>query len=329
MTRHSSASRKPSGGRDSAGTVNWRKLIEPVTEDEKIISVSPHLVKPLEFQPRSKTKNDERQKKLTASIDQNGQTRPGIVYPIKGDPKYRFGLIAGSRRRFSCIQLNRRFRVVVRDIKDPDMIFWVAFIDNWLQKELSPMDTARSIDRLIKSRKFRTMPRVEFYSMVAQGAGKKTPNWASNMLGLLELPTEIQGMLESDAPRGASLRASTAFTLRRIHDNPDRQIAVAKLIAKDGISFEKARNLVDKTIKNHGLPPPQGGRPRDMFFVFKREVNSMFRRSQEIVSGESFLLDKTLEGRPPGELRELAKTLDATIKDAQSILKVVNEALDS
>jgi len=122
---------------------------------------------------------------LADSIRAQGVVQPIIVRPIAKD---RFEIIAGERRwRAAQIAELRKIPCVVRDVEDRQALA-MALIENIQREDLSPLEEARSLDRL----------RQEFeltHHDVAEAVGRSRAS-VSNLLRLLELNKEVREFLE-------------------------------------------------------------------------------------------------------------------------------------
>ncbi|MBK6376996.1 ParB/RepB/Spo0J family partition protein [Dokdonella sp.] len=136
------------------------------------------------YQPRRHFDEDLLQE-LANSIKVQGVIEPIIVRGIAGG---RFELIAGERRwRASQLAGMSEIPALVRDIDDRAAIA-IALIENIQREDLSPLEEAHSLARLIAEFKLT-------HQQAADAVGRSRAA-VSNLLRLLELPEAIRQMLD-------------------------------------------------------------------------------------------------------------------------------------
>lgn len=134
------------------------------------------------YQPR-KNFNEEGLQELAQSIKEYGIVQPVIVKKsVKG-----YELVAGERRcRAAKIAGLTEVPAIIKDFSDQDMME-IALIENIQREDLNPIDEAKSVENIIKLRGF---TQDEFASKFG-----KSRSYITNLLGLLNLPDNIQTML--------------------------------------------------------------------------------------------------------------------------------------
>lgn len=147
------------------------------------------------YQPRRHFDEDLLQE-LAESIKTQGVIEPIIVRSIAGG---RFELIAGERRwRASQLAGLSEIPALVRDIDDRAAIA-IALIENIQREDLSPLEEAQSLSRLIAEFKVT-------HQQAADAVGRSRAA-VSNLLRLLDLPEEIRNLLEKGAIEMGHARA--------------------------------------------------------------------------------------------------------------------------
>ncbi|MBK7209747.1 MAG: ParB/RepB/Spo0J family partition protein [Xanthomonadales bacterium] len=137
------------------------------------------------YQPRRHFDEDLLQE-LANSIKVQGVIEPIIVRGIAGG---RFELIAGERRwRASQLAGMSEIPALVRDIDDRAAIA-IALVENIQREDLSPLEEAHSLARLIAEFKLT-------HQQAADAVGRSRAA-VSNLLRLLELPEAIRQMLDA------------------------------------------------------------------------------------------------------------------------------------
>ncbi len=136
-----------------------------------------------QFQPR-RDMNAESLEELAASIKIQGILQPILVRPIALD---RYEIIAGERR-FRAAQLAglSQVPVVIKDIDDQSTMA-LALIENMQREDLSPLDEALAIERLIEECQLT-------HDDAAHLLGKSRTH-ISNLLRLLNLEPQVKQWL--------------------------------------------------------------------------------------------------------------------------------------
>lgn len=191
------------------------------------------LMQPGKYQPRQ-TMDEGALEELANSIRAQGVMQPLLVRPIgarQGGERYE--IIAGERR-FRAAQLAglREVPVIVREVDDQSALA-MALIENLQREDLSALEEAQGIDRLIR----------EFgltHEQAAKAVGRSR-SATSNLLRLLGLPVAVQTML-----REGSLDAGHARALLAL--GPAQSRALAERIVAEGLSVRDAERLVAKAL---------------------------------------------------------------------------------
>ena len=179
---------------------------------------------------------------LADSIRAQGVVQPIIVRPIAKD---RFEIIAGERRwRAAQIAELRKIPCVVRDVEDRQALA-MALIENIQREDLSPLEEARSLDRL----------RQEFeltHHDVAEAVGRSRAS-VSNLLRLLELNKEVREFLE-----GGKLEMGHARALLGLGGS--EQTEAAAQVVQRQLNVRQTEALVRDWSKRP-VAPPEAPRP--------------------------------------------------------------------
>ena len=182
---------------------------------------------------------------LADSIRAQGVVQPIVVRPLASTPgggAQRYEIIAGERRwRAAQIAGLSEVPAVIRDVPDEAAIA-MALIENIQREDLNPLEEARALERLI----------AEFgltHQQVASAVGRSRAA-VTNLLRLLELAPEVCTLLEERASDMGHARALLGLENRR------KQIEVAALVAKKGLSVRDTEALVRRLSEPQG---PKGG----------------------------------------------------------------------
>ncbi len=200
-------------------------ISEPVS-GEVIQKIKVTQIQAGKYQPRCKM-DEVALNELAESINKHGLMQPILVRSIA---KEKYEIIAGERRfRASIIAGFKEVPVIIRQIPDESALV-MALIENIQREDLSALEEAQGIQRLIK----------EFgltHEQAAHAVGKSR-SAISNLLRLLSLPAAVQTMLVAgDLEMGharALLPLSAAQQTTTAHEVVNRQLSVReteKLVA--------------------------------------------------------------------------------------------------
>lgn len=214
----------------------------------------PRRVRPLPNQPRVRFRGISG---LAESIKLFGQTTPGVVTLIIGDPNFDAQLIDGERRLRACILAKVKFRAEVGKQEDghessQDELREISFFANFNRQDHDCLEIAAGLAHLQKMG--RTIEHM------AKGANKSTA-WVSQHLSLLRLHSDVQAMMippddeetgEGEDSSRTHLTFSLALLLVPLAQNI--QIELAQTIVKDGLSLSAARRTILKRLRSEGMP---------------------------------------------------------------------------
>lgn len=167
------------------GSVDGPAASAANTEDQgELRTLSVASISAGKYQPRRHFDEDLLQE-LADSIKSQGVLEPVIV---RKNGANRFELIAGERRwRASQLAGLAEIPALVREIDDRSAIA-IALIENIQRQDLSPLEEAQSLARLIAEFKLT-------HQQAADAVGRSRAA-VSNLLRLLELPDEIRKLLD-------------------------------------------------------------------------------------------------------------------------------------
>ncbi|HSE12309.1 MAG TPA: ParB/RepB/Spo0J family partition protein, partial [Rudaea sp.] len=177
-------------------------------------------IQPGKFQPRQ-AMDPERLQELAASIKAQGVIQPIVVRAIAGA---RFEIIAGERRWRAAQQAGLGdIPALVRDVSDQAVVA-MALIENIQREELTPLEEAQALHRLIAEFKYT-------HQQTADALGRSRAS-VSNLLRLLDLPPAIKELLEQKRLEMGHARA--LLTL-----DPTLALKLAKEAAEHGWSVRE------------------------------------------------------------------------------------------
>jgi ParB family chromosome partitioning protein len=221
---------------------------EAVTESIGKLAVA--AIQAGKYQPRTRM-DPVSLAELAESIKAQGVIQPILVRRIgssaAGD---RYEIIAGERRFRAAQQAGlTEVPVVVRDVPD-EAALAMALIENIQREDLNPLEEAQGIARLIKE-----------FGLTQETAGQavgRSRSAAANLLRLLQLPQPLQDMLYAGSLDMGHARALLPLEV-------DRQIELAGVIAKRGLSVREAEEMARKATVGEKLPSRKAmARSRDL-----------------------------------------------------------------
>ena len=183
------------------------------------------LIRRSPYQPR-RTLDADALEDLTRSVRAHGVVQPVIVRRVEDD---RYELVAGERRwRAAQAAGLETVPAVVHELSD-EVALTIAIIENIQREDLSPLEEARGVARLIE----------EFamtHREVADAVGRSRPA-VSNLLRLLDLEEDVRDRLEAGDLEMGHARALLGLA-------GPRQSEAARIVAERGLSVRQTEALV-------------------------------------------------------------------------------------
>ncbi len=204
--------------------------IEALLKDDEgeVREVSLNQLVPGRHQPRQDF-SEEQLRELADSIKQKGILQP-ILVEKREDGKY--GIIAGERRyRAAGMAEIKNVPVLVRSFTELEKLE-IALIENLQREDLSPIEEARAMEKLIRSGGYNQ-------EEAARRLGKKRSTIA-NSIRLLKLPEDMIAAIH--AGRLSPGHARAILSVNRQSD----QAGLFKRILAEGFSVREAERLAEK-----------------------------------------------------------------------------------
>jgi ParB family chromosome partitioning protein len=169
------------------------------TASDTLHSLPIDALAPGKYQPRKRMDQDKLAE-LAESIKAQGVIQPIVVREVaRGRGSKTYEIIAGERRwRASQLAGLNEIPVVIRTVDDRTVVA-MALIENIQREDLNPLEEAQALQRLID----------EFdltHAQAAEAVGRSRAA-VSNLLRLLELPSEIRVLVEAGALEMGHARA--------------------------------------------------------------------------------------------------------------------------
>lgn len=196
-------------------------------------------IRPNRLNPRL-SMNVERLNELADSIKQMGVLEPLIVRPI--DDGYE--VVVGERRYRASQQAElEKIPVIIRDYTD-EQVIELNLVENIQREDLSAVEKGNCCKQLME--KF--PDKYPTQGTIARKIGVSNES-ISAWLRLTKAPEEIQKIVapaeKAGVPREeGKLDYATAVTITRQIEEPERQVEIAKEIAKSPLHREKAKQAV-------------------------------------------------------------------------------------
>lgn len=212
--------------------------------DIKVTEITPNASQPRKrFEP-------EKLEELAASIKENGIIQPVIVCRAGNG----YQIVAGERRwRAARLAGLKTIPAIIRELTDVQ-ILQQALIENIQRQDLNPLEEASALKRLIEEHHMTQ-------EKVASVVGRSRPAVA-NMLRLLQLPEDIQALIQDE-----TVSAGHARALLSIQDEKMQKKAALQ-IAKRGLSVREAERMA----KRYNQPPKTEKKQSDAYVLSVREV---------------------------------------------------------
>ena len=186
-------------------------------------------IRPNPYQPR-RTFDPEELGELEASLKASGLLQP-ITVRRAGDA---YELIAGERRLRAATNLGwTEIQGVVKDLDDQALLV-LALVENLQRSDLNPIEEAHGYQRLIE----------EFghtHQQIADAVGKDRTT-VTNLLRLLQLPTEVQSLVERRQISGGHARALLPLGTTKA------AVALATEAADQGLSVRQLEQRVRSAV---------------------------------------------------------------------------------
>ena len=175
-------------------------------------------------QPR-KSFDETQLSELSDSIKQNGVLQP-ILVRKKGE---KYEIVAGERR-YQAIKLAglKEIPAIVPEIDDAE-VFQLALIENLQRSDLTPIEEARGYRQLLDTK-----------GLTQEGLAKilsKSRSAIANTLRLMDLPQEVQDMMEEGQITAGHARAILAVP------SEEGRIKLAQKVVAENLTVRQTENL--------------------------------------------------------------------------------------
>ena len=211
-------------------------------------------------QPR-KSFDETQLSELSDSIKQNGVLQP-ILVRKKGD---KYEIVAGERRyQASKLAGLKEIPAIVREIDDAE-VFQLALIENLQRSDLTPIEEARGYRQLLDTK-----------GLTQEGLAKilsKSRSAIANTLRLMDLPQEVQDMMEEGQITAGHARAILAVPTE------EGRIKLAQKVVAENLTVRQTENLAPLFSVTRDEIKPKNPAPQ----YFKRAARTLRQASDTTV----------------------------------------------
>jgi ParB family chromosome partitioning protein len=198
-----------------------------LTPGDRVENIKPADIQPSPYQPRRHF-DEQALAELASSIKQYGVVQPLVVTPAANGI---YTLIAGERRwRASQIAGLTTVPAIIRTAAELEQLE-LALIENVQRVDLSPLETAISIERLHEQFS-------QSYELIATRLGK-APSTINNTVRLLRLPADAQAALTA-----GNISEGHARAILALKSDAEQQAQLLSLITQNEWTVRQAERYV-------------------------------------------------------------------------------------
>ncbi len=269
-------------------------------------------IRPDPDQPRQYFDEEELQQ-LAASLRTQGQVVALIVTPIEGDPEYDYLTVDGERRlRAFKMAGIVQVAVDVRHYASAAARFRASFVANFGRVGHQPMETARALQRIYDSQESAADPRTQRIQKISDMCAMST-TWVDQHLRLLNLPPEVQAMMEPTMPKAQRIGISMGIFLGTI-DNPSLQVTIAREVSGKGLKVNAARALARAKSEEAGARiGSRPLKPSDVLARLRHHVKRIEAHADTILGVPNATFRQAVASQGDDGNRGLVRSLDKAI----------------
>jgi len=264
------------------------KIMEESTADE-IVEINLSELRANPYQPRQ-VFDEAALAELAQSIKEHGVFQPIIVKKsIRG-----YEIIAGERRcRASKMAGKETIPAIIRDLTDEQMMH-IALLENLQREDLSAIEEAKAYKSIIDKTDITQ-------EELARKIGKSRSH-VTNILGLLKLPTKIQGYVMN-----SKLSMGHARVLSKLENEEDILRLSEEVLEKD-LSVRELESIVSNNYKKTNKVTK---RPKDNTYNYVEDIlKEKFGTKVSISDNKVHISFST-----PQDLNRILEIIDVKIGD--------------
>jgi ParB family chromosome partitioning protein len=214
-----------------------------------VIEVELAKIHPSRLNPRLEI-DSEALNELTSSIQKTGLLQPLIVRQINGE----YEVVVGERRFRAARKASlKKVPVIVRRFTD-DEVIELSLIENVQREDLSAVEKGNACKRLMMEYPDK-YPTIETVAQKVDVSSRTVSSWFQ----LVQAPRELQRLVAPSPKIGVprqegKIDYDTAVTITRQIKEPEKQVEVAREIAKRPVFRREAREVIARISKQPEKP---------------------------------------------------------------------------
>ena len=215
--------------------------LDDIQEGEKIIEIKIEQISPNPYQPR-RIFDPEKINELAQSISEHGIFQPIIVKAQKDG----YMIVSGERRYRAAKQVGLKTIPSIIRAYDPGKVAEISLVENLQRENLSPIEEAEAYSTIMRT--------MEITQKTLSEKIGKSRSYVTNIIGLLNLPEEVQTMLLT-----SQISMAHARVLSKL-DDALRIKELAKKIVEQDLSVRQIEAMAQKegkTNKQKREPKPK------------------------------------------------------------------------
>jgi ParB family chromosome partitioning protein len=257
--------------------------VDDVLEGEVVTEIKLEEIKPNPYQPR-RVFDAEKISELAQSIKEHGVFQPIIVKKIKDG----YLIVSGERRYRAVKQVGlSTIPAIVRPYEE-QKVAEIALVENLQREDLTPLEEAEAYLNIMNHLKLTQ-------GELADKIGKSRSH-ITNMLGLLNLPSEVQDYLLVN-----KLSMGHARALSKLSDH-DKIVKLARKVIKEGLSVRSIEVLTQKEEKTKAINRVKKES------IFKDEISAIYEKHQLKVEVKNHKV--IIEASDEEKIREILKKIN-------------------
>lgn len=215
--------------------------IDDIQEGEKITEIPIGNISPNPFQPR-RLFDPEKINELAQSIAEHGIFQPIIVKAQRDG----FMIVSGERRYRAAKQVGLKTIPSIIRSYDPGKVAEISLVENLQRENLSPIEEAEAYANIMRT--------MEITQKTLSEKVGKSRSYVTNILGLLNLPEEVQVMLLNN-----DISMAHARVLSKLDDARRIKLLARKIVEQD-LSVRQIEHIAQsegKSNKQNREPKPK------------------------------------------------------------------------
>jgi len=208
--------------------------VDDVLEGEIITEIFLADIKPNPFQPR-RIFDEDKIDELAQSIKEHGVFQPIILKKVKSG----YIIVSGERRFRAAKKVGlKTIPSIIRQYEE-SKVAEIALAENLQRENLSPIEEAEAYKVVMRTLK---LTQADLATKIG-----KSRSHVTNMLGLLNLPVEVQDMLLTN-----QISMGHARALSKLEEN-DKIIKIARSIIEKQLSVRQIEDLTKVEVKTNKI----------------------------------------------------------------------------